>query len=330
MQITTRPLPKAAGLVALVLSACFARAAWSENPVAFPILKIATWNLEWLIAPVDFKPLKAGCAPAGVRPRGDVRRLPCDVVTRFERSSRDFAMLARYARELDADVVALQEVDGPNAARLVFPDYEFCFTGRRHVQNTGFAIRRGVPHRCGPDLRALSSSDSLRRGAELILYPGEAGEVRLLSVHLKSGCPTKLLTAPADACRDLARQVPALERWIDDQASARRRFAILGDFNRDLLAEQRSGRAAGSLWSEIDDGTPAGANLHNAAAGQPFRNCMPGQGFRSYIDHILLSRSLASAALPASFSRVTYRPADARHARLSDHCPVSIRLRVGS
>jgi endonuclease/exonuclease/phosphatase family metal-dependent hydrolase len=329
MQTTTRPLPKAAGLAAFVLFAFFARAARSEDSVAVPILKIATWNLEWLVAPAEFKALKGGCTPAGTRLRGDVRRLPCDVVARFERSSRDFAMLARYARELDADVVALQEVDGPNAARLVFPDYQFCFTGRRHVQNTGFAIRRGVPHRCGPDLRALSTGDSLRRGAELILYPGETGELRLLSVHLKSGCPTKPLTAPSDACRDLARQVPALERWIDDQASAKRRFAILGDFNRDLLADQHPGRRAGSLWWEIDDGRPDGANLHNAAAGEAFRNCVPGQGFRSYIDHILLSRSLTPAALPASFSRVTYRPADARHARLSDHCPVSIRLRAG-
>jgi hypothetical protein len=31
----------------------------------------------------------------------------------------------------------------------------------------------------------------------------------------------------------------------------------------------------------------------------------------------------------ASFSRVTFSAADARHARLSDHCPVSVRLKIG-
>jgi endonuclease/exonuclease/phosphatase family metal-dependent hydrolase len=292
-------------------------------------LKIATWNLEWLISPHAFKQLKADCAPEGTPVRGDVRRLPCDVAGRFERSSRDFSVLAHYARQLDADVIALQETDGADAARLVFTNHDFCFTSRRHVQNTGFAVRRGIPYRCGPDERSLSLGDSLRRGAELALFPGERREVRLLSVHLKSGCSSKPLTAPDKACRDLARQVPALERWID--AQGRRRFVVLGDFNRDLLSEESrrpTTEPRDSLWAQIDDAEPPEADLTNAASGEAFRNCVPGQGYRSYIDNILLSRTLASEVLPRSFDRVTYRPADARHAKLSDHCPVSIRLRI--
>ena len=138
--------------------------------------------------------------------RGDVRRMPCDVARRFERSSRDFSVLARYARELDADVVALQEVDGADAARLVFPDYSFCFTSRRHVQNTGFAVRRGIPFRCEPDVQSLSLGDSLRRGAELAVFPGAPDEMRLLSVHLKSGCSDK---AAQSRPKGLPRACPA-------------------------------------------------------------------------------------------------------------------------
>src|SRR5262249_49920852 len=160
------------------------------------------------------KRLKTNCAPEGTAARGDVRQLPCDVASRLERSSRDFAVLARYARELDADVVALQETDGAEAARLVFPDYEFCFTARTHVQNTGFAVRRGIPFRCGPDDRELSLGDSLRRGKEITLFPGTPQEMRLLSVHLKSGCSSKPLTAPDKACRELGRQAPILEAWL--------------------------------------------------------------------------------------------------------------------
>ncbi len=61
--------------------------------------------------------------------------------------------------------IALQEADGADAARLVFPNYEFCFTGRKHVQNTGFAVRRGVAFRCGPDDRELSLGDTLPAAA---------------------------------------------------------------------------------------------------------------------------------------------------------------------
>jgi endonuclease/exonuclease/phosphatase family metal-dependent hydrolase len=312
------------------LIAC-ALAATASPAVAAETLRIATWNLEWLISPKAFKPLKSNCASASEPVRGDVRRLPCDVVARLERSSRDFSVLARYARELDADVVALQETDGPDAARLVFPDYEFCFTGRKHVQNTGFAVRRGVAFRCGPDDRDLSLGDSLRRGKELTLLPGEPGEIRLLSVHLKSGCSSKPLTAPDKACHDLARQAPVLEAWIDAQARAGRRFAVLGDFNRDLLSEQARLATLGpkdSLWAEIDDGSPPEARLRNAASGEPFRNCVPGQGYRGYIDNIVLSRTLATETVSGSFARLTYSAADARHARLSDHCPVSIGLKI--
>jgi endonuclease/exonuclease/phosphatase family metal-dependent hydrolase len=291
-------------------------------------LKVATWNLEWLISPVAFQQLKNSCAPEGTPVRGDVRRMPCDVARRFERSSRDFSVLARYARELDADVVALQEVDGADAARLVFPDYSFCFTSRRHLQNTGFAVRRGIPFRCEPDVQSLSLGNSLRRGAELAIFPGAPTELRLLSVHLKSGCSVKPLSAPDSSCRDLARQVPALEAWIDAQARARRRFAVLGDFNRDLLSDAARASLRDSMWTQLDDGDPAEADLHNAATGERFRNCVPGQGFRTYIDNIVLSRTLAREAIPGSFSRVTYSAADASRARLSDHCPVAIRLRI--
>jgi endonuclease/exonuclease/phosphatase family metal-dependent hydrolase len=240
-------------------------------------------------------------------------------------------VLARYARELDADVIALQETDGADAARLVFPDYEFCFTGRKHVQNTGFAVRRGVPFRCGPDDRELSLGDTLRRGKELTLFPDEAREIRLLSVHLKSGCSSKPLTAPDKACHELARQAPILETWIDAQARAGRRFAVLGDFNRDLLSEEAHRTTvprADSLWAEIADATPPEATLRNAASGELFRNCVPAQGYRGYIDNIVLSRKLAAEVVPGSFARLTYSAPDVRHARLSDHCPVSIRLKI--
>ena len=293
-------------------------------------LRLATWNLQWLIAPEQFVALQRSCVPRGASPGARKRSIPCDAAADSERSFADFEALAVYARKLDADVIALQEVDGVAAARRVFPGYRFCFTARDNVQNNGFAVRAGIPFRCGADVIALSLGGSLRRGAELILFPGTAREIRLLGVHLKSGCGKRTLNDPREQCATLARQLPELERWIDAQAAAARPFAILGDFNRDLLSDSGPARsesgAARSLWSEIDDGEPAEADLRNAAEGERFVNCAPTQRFSAYIDHIVLSRTLDAWRVPHSFSRVVYEPRDAVRRKLSDHCPISIDI----
>src|SRR6185295_18278533 len=131
-----------------------------------------------------------------------------------KRSGEDIATMRRYAHELDADVVALQEVDGADAARLLFPGYDFCFSSRSAVQNNGFAIRHGIAYACGPELVELSLADDVRRGVELRLFPGSPREMKLLSVHLKSGCARDPLDSTKPACQELRRQVPALEGWV--------------------------------------------------------------------------------------------------------------------
>lgn len=302
------------------------------SPAADRTLRIAAWNLEWLIAPEDFRKLSETCVPRGVSPGPRERSIPCNVAQELERSSLDFQALERYAKQLDADIVALQEVDGVAAARKVFRNHDFCFSRREGVQNTGFAIRKGVPHRCGEDFIDLSLDDRVRRGAVLIVYPGEKRELRLLSIHLKAGCPRRPLDDPRRDCQTLAEQVPVLERWIDEQAAAGRPFGLLGDFNHDLLAGEGPARNAQgqirNLWAEINDGDPKGLELINVAAGQPFVNCAPDQNYRSYIDHTVLDARLAEWRVAGSFVRLTYEARDALQRKLPDHCPVGVDLRI--
>jgi endonuclease/exonuclease/phosphatase family metal-dependent hydrolase len=287
-------------------------------------LKLATWNLEWLMTPETLRALAPACLPADAPRDGARRAVPCNVAERLARSSEDLRALRRYARRLDADVIALQEVDGEAAARLVFTDHEFCFSSRVAVQKTGFAIRRGLPFACGPELTELSLRDDVRRGVEIRVLPGTPREMRLLSVHLKSGCSRDPLDSSRPACTQLRSQVSVLEKWIDDQAASGIPFGVLGDFNRDLRREP----PGPSLWADLDDADPPDADLVNTAEGQAFQNCSPAQTFSGYIDYILLGRQMARGLVAGSFGRELFRPKDALRRKLSDHCPVFIRLRV--
>ncbi len=310
-----------------------ASTAHAVEPLPVPAranLRIAAWNLEWLIAPENFRALAKDCVPRGA-PRGPRKRsIPCNVVDRLERSNIDFRALARIARELDADVVALQEVDGPSAAKRVFPKHDFCFADDAGVQNVGFAIRRGVPHRCAPDYVELSLEGRLRRGAVVVLYPDDPREMHLMSVHLKASCPRRPLDDANPNCVTLAKQVPIFEEWIDEQASAGRRFAVLGDFNHDFSTRGPARNEQGALrnfWAEINDGEPAGAMLVNPSENKRFLNCSPAHNYSSYIDHVILGESLNEWRVPDSFIRVTFTPKDALQRKLSDHCPVGVDLR---
>jgi hypothetical protein len=80
-------------------------------------LRIATWNMEWLIAPEDFPGLARTCVPRDVALGPRKRSIPCNTAQELERSTLDFTVIERYVRQLDADVIALQEVDGVAAAR---------------------------------------------------------------------------------------------------------------------------------------------------------------------------------------------------------------------
>jgi endonuclease/exonuclease/phosphatase family metal-dependent hydrolase len=293
-------------------------------------VRIATWNVEYLVTPETHLGLRATCAENGGMVMGDDRTLPCAITRKQPRTADDYATLRKYAAELRADIVALQEVDGPDAAAQVFPGYDYCFSTRGHTQKNGFAIRRGLPHRCEPEYEPLSVGNAVRRGVVATFFPGTDNEFTLMSVHLKSGCPAGPLTAGGRNCELLSRQVPALEAWIEEQANAGRRFGLLGDFNRRFSLERGGARDAQgrlqNVYAEIDDGEPLASKLTNITAKQKFTPCTTDSEYREYIDTILLGSDLAKSIAKKSFVRVVFNDQDAKAHWLSDHCPVGISL----
>jgi endonuclease/exonuclease/phosphatase family metal-dependent hydrolase len=274
-------------------------------------LRLASWNLEWMVSPQTSRSARMACID-GAKPT-----LPCDVALDQTRSSADYAALADYAKQLNADVVAIQEVEDQDTAARVLPGYRFCMTASRAPQNVGFAIRSGLAHRCEPDYLPLALGGRLRRGAVLTLFPGTPRETRLMAVHLKSGCARERRKPNVAACSQWQQQLPLLTQWISAQTG---RYAVLGDFNRELAAGDPQG-----LLNALHHA--AGGALADAAGSTRFVNCWPGQSNASGIDHILLGGGLQALMVAGSYQRQGYRSSDVRRYRLSDHCPVSVQLR---
>lgn len=272
-------------------------------------IRIATWNLEHL----------AERNGAGCRPRTDA----------------DYAALRYHSDRLDADVIAIQEVESKAAAERVFDParYDVVMSGRpvsgrgggcygrpgqtiRH-QAVGFAIRKQLRWQRNPDLAELAlGNPDLRWGVDVTILGPQ--KLRLLALHLKSGCNSG--RAPTDAdCPVLFDQLTVVERWIDARAGANESFAVLGDWNRRLSARNDA------FFAEIDDGDPKGADL-TLAAGTQAATCKAR--YREFIDHIALGAKAAARVRPGSFLEYDYGVPEEQHP--SDHCPVSIELRAKS
>ena len=269
------------------------------GPLHAAELKIATWNLEWLTLRAQGDP----ALPENVEPK----------------RSEDLDGLRRYALLLDADVVAFQEVDGLDAAARVFPPdrYALFMTNDAVVQRVGFAVRRGIAVQRNPDLVALdlypNAIHRLRSGADItLLLPG--GRLRLLAVHLKSGCHGERLSSPRPECGTLRGQIPVVQGWIAERRAEGAPFVLLGDLNRRMDGRDE-------MWAALTTAAP----LLRATEGRG----TPCWGGNSFIDHIIAGGAARAWMQPDTLKVLVYREKEPEaQRRLSDHCPVSVRFRL--
>jgi len=297
-----------------LLSAGLAAALMSTGASAE--IRVASWNLNNLHHQLD-EPLRPG-APA--------------------RTEADIEILRKYRDRADADVFALQEVNGPRAAQLVFPieQWDLFFSGRyaddlitgRESDRiyTGFAVRRGVfdavSKRDVPEISVQHTDGRPTRWGTEILVEKDGDLLRLMSVHLKSGCHEgSLEPATTPDCMTLAAQRAPLESWIDAAAAAPVPFVIAGDWNRRMNVHGQNDH----IWGEIDDGDPVGLDLWRL----PFnRNSGCNAGFTEPIDFIVFDDRAWRLVDETSFAEIVYDADDwdaDRHTP-SDHCPIVVVL----
>ena len=248
------------------------------------------------------------------------------------RTGADYAAVARQAAALNADIVALQEVENEAAARRVFPASRWDVTiwsrppmkrprrcwDRREARlghlATGFAIRRGISWRRNGDVKALGTGGAFQRWGTDITVTMVGRDLRLLSVHLISGC----WGAGQDrdrkrkkTCAVLRDQMRHLKAWADARRADGTAFVVLGDFNRSLALP------GDWAWRLL---APPSAPLRLLTEGVAFR-CDPR--FPAFIDHMVVGGGAEAMLMPGWFREVP------RRGPHPDHCAMSAEFRVG-
>lgn len=241
----------------------------------------------------------------------------------FAREDRDYDRLAELAAEMDLDIVALQEIGSPKAARRIFPEdkYHLVMSDRyeegaedrpaaeRDIYTALVFSKDRFP--TPPQTRSLEAlaithlgfdrdgTPSARKTrAGMVADISISGEpVKILGVHLKSFCHRWSLDPVVDQnpqtgepfssrfdCRTLRAQLSILESWIEQQAAQGISTIILGDFNRNMNAVNDTQEPVDDFWLDLNDGTPNDLTLVKGPLGTD-TVCWPNHAHR-YDDHI--------------------------------------------
>lgn len=270
-------------------------------------LRLATWNLDHL----------AETNGEGCRPR----------------TQADYEILRRYAEKLNADIVAVQNVENGRALARVFdPETWNLEISRRPTQSpprecpnrpgsnlitqrTGFAVKKPIRYSRNPDLLALDvgGGNKHRYGVDITVEAG--APLRLLAVHLKSGCRAGRADDPDENCTSLFDQQKVLKEWVAERAEDRIPFAILGDFGRQL-------QDAGDFWQRLDEPNHSLRGLMLSVGRQTPARCRAK--YDKFIDFIVLNAQAARFLVPMSFHELRY---DGKEEDFpSDRCPVGVEL----
>jgi len=276
-------------------------------------LKVASWNIAWL-------------GSHGFN----------------KRTETDYKELARYAKQLDADVIALQEVENSAYARKVFGDeFDYYFSTKNWVQRVGVAVRKSKGYQVTSSEYKELDVGRVRHGMDITLTKGDE-KFWLLAVHLKSGCFEKPLDSitvsnmangsksakkKKNACEKISKQIKPLEAWIDQRATENVPFVVIGDFNRRFSQDIAKNHDEDSgLWQAIDD---EGAEDMWAPTLDKNSKCWGGY-YKDYIDHIVFDPMAKQKYVKGSFEQLVF---DGKYTKelsrsLSDHCPISAEIEL--
>lgn len=275
-------------------------------------LRIVAWNIEHLAEHEG-----AGCVA---------------------RNASDYEALREFAATMNADVVALQEVENIAAIARVFPldSWEIILSerpdsepyicrgsGRTSTQQkVAYAIRKGISYENLGSFEELALDNPGLRHGLVIRLTGGPSPIDVLNIHMKSGCFVDDYSASTrSACETFEQQVPILDGWVEDRVENETGFIVLGDFNHRIV------ESGNRLWSDLT--TIDGESITLKSNMEHIRGCHPR--YPAPIDHVVVGSTALEYYKDGSeqvffFTDETMTEDD----MLSDHCPVGLDLVLSS
>lgn len=235
------------------------------------------------------------------------------------RTDADDALLAEVLRDTDADILAVQEIENPEALKRLLrllPEYRFALGSTGGKQRLGFLYRPPVEIDSVQELAVIAVEAGHTRAG--LLVECRVGDVhwQMLAVHLKATSRADSTPELEERSRTLRRlQVLQIRLWADSvlEKTKEQKVIILGDWNDSPRKKQSTLdtlKSAARLTFLTSD------YMSCAYSGLPA------------IDHIVMSDSALRDVLPGTLRTVNFRAmlSDKEVQRVSDHCPVVVQI----
>ncbi len=237
------------------------------------------------------------------------------------RSDGDYAEIADIISSSGMDIIAVQEVENEAAVNKIIANlegYKACMSNKSGKQNVGIIYKDHINITSTHDYMPLTMNGRSRPGYVVSASVGK-NQFDIMVVHLKSTSRYDSTDELRLASREMrAAQAELISNWADSMMSIEKRneLVIMGDFN-DYPARKNNATL-----------TPIIYNPNLVFLTAEVKSCKQSNLYA--IDHIVVSTTTCKRFVQGSVFVYDFNVSlpDTDAEKVSDHCPISVQLKL--